>query len=206
MTATQPVERILFYDFETTGLIDPDLPDNHEDQPHIVQVAAALVSAETRRTIASINLICRPMHWVIPPAATEVHGITQEQARQVGVGEDKIVDLISSFHRMTDLRIAHNEPFDARIMSIGLARYNPGYRPTWQQGRAECTAVLAQPIVKEAPTAAMLATNRRHYKTPNLAEVYQHFFGEPPAGRHSAMGDVRALMAIYWQIKDRCGK
>ncbi|HEY8351659.1 MAG TPA: hypothetical protein VIK87_03855, partial [Sphingomonadales bacterium] len=58
--------RILFYDTETTGLPLFSEPSSDPRQPHIVQAAAVLVDAGTRKAISSINLISRPDGWEIP--------------------------------------------------------------------------------------------------------------------------------------------
>lgn len=48
----------------------------------------------------------------------------------------------------------------------------------------------------------MRAANRFHYKTPTLAEAYEHFMGKPLENAHSAMADVLGCMAVYFAMKD----
>jgi hypothetical protein len=48
----------------------------------------------------------------------------------------------------------------------------------------------------------MRRAGRRHYKSPNLGEAYEHFTGRPLEGAHNAMVDVKACMAVYFAIKD----
>ena len=67
---------LFFYDTETTGIPNFKEPSEHPDQPHIVQIAAALVDDETRKTVSSINLIIKPDGWAIPEELTEIHGIS----------------------------------------------------------------------------------------------------------------------------------
>ncbi|MEN4919407.1 3'-5' exonuclease [Achromobacter spanius] len=192
-----------FYDTETTGLPLFNQPSEHPDQPHIVQLAAALVDLDTRETVASLDVVVRPDGWIIPDEVAAVHGITTEHAAAVGVPESLALSLfLELWGRRT--RIAHNEQFDARI--IRIAQHRAGeLEPelvAWKNGVAECTARKATPIVKCPPTAKMIAAGRHHYKTANLGEAVQFFTGKPLANAHSAMADVKGCMDVYFAIQD----
>jgi len=50
----------LAFDTETTGLPLFKEPSEHPDQPHIVQLAAVLVDLDTRRELASMDVIVKP--------------------------------------------------------------------------------------------------------------------------------------------------
>lgn len=192
----------LFYDTETTGL--PLWKDPSEDprQPHIVQLAAALVDMDTRATIASMDVIVKPDGWTIPDDVAALHGITTEHALQVGIDESLAVDMLLALWEGRP-RIAHNESFDARIVRIALARH--GYDSTmeaWKAATAECTQTLATPILKLPPTEKMIAARRHHHKSANLGEAYLHFTGKPLENAHTAMADVQACIAVYFAIRD----
>lgn len=190
-----------FYDFETTGFPLFDQPSDDQRQPHIVQAGGALVETLTGQIIASIDLIARPDGWTIPDEAAAVHGITTQRAEQVGVSEPLIVSMMLSLWTSADIRVGHNEPFDARIMRIGLKRFaGENTADLWKEGKAECTQKLATPIMKLPPTDKMLAAGRRHHKTANLSEAYEFFTGQPMENAHSAMADVRACMAVWFAI------
>lgn len=193
----------LFYDTETTGLPLFKEPSEHPDQPHIVQLAAALVDTDSRDVIASMDVIVRPDGWTIPDEVAAVHGITTEHAADVGVPESLALSLFLELWAGRP-RVAHNEQFDARI--IRIAQHRAGKLESelerWKSGARECTALMATPIVKCPPTAKMLAAGRNHYKTANLAEAVQFFTGKPLENAHSAMADVRGCMAVYFGIQD----
>lgn len=192
---------MFFYDFETTGFPLFDQPSDDPRQPHIVQAGAALVERETAKVVASINLIARPDGWVIPDEAAEVHGITTEYAARVGMPEPMIVETMLRLWRLADVRAGHNEPFDARIMRIGLKRFtDENIADEWKAGPAECTQKLATPIMKLPPTDKMLAAGRRHNKTANLQEAYEFFTGKPLENAHSAMADVLGCMEVWFAI------
>ncbi|MBD9433215.1 3'-5' exonuclease [Achromobacter sp. ACM03] len=193
----------LFFDTETTGLPLFKEPSEHPGQPHIVQLAAALVDMDTREEIASMDVIVRPDGWVIPDEVAAVHGITTEHAAAVGVPESLALSMFLELWAGRP-RIAHNEQFDARIIRIAQHRAGELEQDLvrWKDGATECTARLATPIVKCPPTAKMLAAGRTHYKTANLAEAVQFFTGKPLENAHSAMADVRGCMAVYFGIQD----
>jgi DNA polymerase-3 subunit epsilon len=120
--------RAIFLDTETQGLPLFSEPSEHPRQPHIVQLAALLVDVETRKTLASLDLVINPVDWEIPDDVAKIHGITTEYARDVGVREEHAVELLIQLWKRADFRVAHNEQFDARIVKIALHRHFPsGY-------------------------------------------------------------------------------
>lgn len=192
----------LFYDTETTGLPLFHEPSDDPLQPHIVQLAASLVDVDSRRTIASMDVIVRPMGWEIPTEVAAIHGITTEHALAVGVPEPVALRMFVGLYSARK-RIGHNEQFDARIIRIGLKRYDVGLNAdAWKCGPAECTQTLSTPILQLPPTDKMRAAGRTHHKTANLREAYKHFTGNELVGAHNALVDVNACIAVYFAIKD----
>lgn len=191
----------IFFDTETTGLPLFKEPSEHPGQPHIVQLAACLVDMETRKTIASMDVIVKPDGWTISDDVAAIHGITTEHAMQVGVPEALAVDMFLALWGERT-RIAHNEQFDARIVRIACMRHAPVFADQWKSGAAECTQTLATPIVKAPPTQKMRAAGRNHFKSASLGEAYEHFIGKKLENAHSAMADVQGCMAVYFAIKD----
>ena len=201
----------LFYDTETSGLPLFSQPSEHPDQPHIVQLGAALVDLDTRKVRASLDVIIRPDGWTIPAVTSAIHGITTEMAMDLGVPAAHAIDMfLELWAQGSRVRIGHNESFDARILRIALMRHvDPRDRDLaipvsdeWKAGRAECTQRLATPFVKAPPSAKMLAVGRNHIKSANLGEAYQHFTGKPLEDAHSAMADVLGCMAVWFGIQD----
>lgn len=194
--------RALFYDTETQGLPLFHEPSEDPRQPHIVQLGAILVDLDTRKQIASIDLTVAPTDWEIPDEVAKIHGITTEYARSVGVPELVALEAFTAMWWRADVRIGHNESFDARIVRIALHRFDPGMEAhQWKAGRAECTQILATPILKLPPTEKMRAVGRHHFKSANLREAYKHFYGSELVGAHSAMADAQACQYVYFAIK-----
>lgn len=191
----------LFYDTETTGLPDFKAPSEAHQQPHIVQIAAILVDLDTRKEIASMDVVVRPDEWFIPDDIALIHGITTAHAGVVGVPEKLAVQMFMELWYGRK-RIAHNESFDARILRIALMRHvDQVTADEWKAGESECTALLSTPICNLPPTDKMLAKGMTKNKMPNLGEAYRHFMGKDFDNAHTAIADVRACMAVYFAIK-----
>jgi len=191
-----------FYDTETTGLPLFSEPSDDPRQPHIVQLAAILVDLDSKKTIQSIDLIIKPIDWIITPEMTAIHGVSHEHAMDVGVSEkaatEMLIDMVGS-----RLRVAHNEQFDARILRIAAKRYTSDeVADVWKSGEAECTARLSTKICNLPPTEKMIAAKKNFNKTPNLTEAYTHFFGKGFDDAHTAMADVIACRDVYFAVKE----
>ena len=182
----------LFYDTETTGLPLFKEPSEHPDQPHIVQLAACLVDRDDQRIISSMDVIVKPDGWTIPQEVTAIHGITTEQAMDVGVSEPVALEMLLQLWSGR-VRIGHNQSFDARIIRIAQKRHSFSLesQEDWKSGQSECTCYMARPFTK-------LEKN----KLPKLGEAYQHFMGKPMDNAHRAMADVNGCMAVYFAIQD----
>lgn len=150
-----------------------------------------------------MNTIIRPDGWTIPTEMSDIHGITTERALAEGIPEVEALDMFLSLW-VQQMRIAHNESFDARIIRIAQSRFS--YSETdlalWKGGKALCTQRMATPIMKIPATPKMRAAGFTKHKSANLQEAYTHFTGAPFEDAHSAMADVKACMAVYFAIAD----
>jgi len=182
----------LFYDTETTGLPLFSEPSEDPRQPHIVEFAATLVDLDLRRSIASAHLVARPDGWEIPEEVAAIHGITTEYAMRVGVDERYIIETMLNLHRLANVRVGHNQSFDARIIRIGLKRFGFGdaIADEFKAAPALCTASMARPHTK-------LPKN----KMPTLGEAYRHFTGEDFPEAHSAKADTSACAEVFFAIR-----
>ena len=186
---------LLFFDTETTGLADFNMPPGHESQPHLVQLAALLTEDDgTER--ASVNLIIKPT-VPIPKQASDVHGITDEVAAAAGVHPGAGFGVLNAMAKCADLLVAHNITFDLIVMQA------LGYRLNRVEDAEKlgnifnfCTMKTATPIVQiPSPYRA------GEYKWPRLEECMRHFFKEDLEGAHDALVDVRACKRIYFELK-----
>lgn len=144
--------------------------------------------------------------WTIPDDVAAMHGITTKKAQDLGIPEDQAIRSLLALHANARVRIGHNEPFDARILRIGIKRHIDIHgvedglpiSDEWKVQGSSCTALLSRPICQLPPTAKM----KGGFKTPTLMEAYQHFFGQEFPGQHSARGDALACMRVYFAIQD----
>lgn len=196
---------ILFFDTETTGLVQFSLPHDHPSQPHLVQLGCVLT--EDDGTIrATLDLIVRPSGYVIPRTASDIHGITTEIAERCGVPLVLAVSALMNLGVRADRIVAHNLPFDERVMTTAIQR--TGRQPTLQlPTQRACTLEMAEPILKIPATAKMVAAGYGHkFKKPNLGECYEYFFGEKLQGAHSAIIDAQACAKIYFRMTRGAGR
>lgn len=196
----------LFFDTETTGFPLFSEPSDDPRQPHIVQLGALLVDLNTREILDGLDVIVRPDGWEIPPQASDVHGITTEYALEHGIPERDAISMLLAMWGANSsvLRIGFNEPFDARILRIGLFRhFDEEGADHWKAGSAHDVMKVVTPICKLPPTPRMVAARRGgQFKQPKLTEAHQHFFGEPLVGAHSALIDAAATMRIHFHVED----
>ncbi|NID15013.1 3'-5' exonuclease [Luteibacter yeojuensis] len=202
--------RVLVYDTETTGLPDWKQPSESEHQPHIVELAALLFDTNTRELIAKQHTLIKPDGWIIPDDVAAIHGITTERAATEGIPEAEALAGFLDLHAMTDLRVAHNESFDARLMRICIKRFAAGdtqeardlIADAFKAAPAYCTCNSAKPIMKLPATEAMRRNGKGHwFKPPNLQEAHQHFLGQTFEGAHSALEDAHACARVYFAIQ-----
>lgn len=181
----------LFFDTETTGLLNKSKPLTDPTQPYLVQLAALLFD-ETGTEVASLNTLVKTDGWIIPQVVVNIHGISKEKADMEG---KSMLEVLVEFDKLLEqckLLVAHNMEFDLNILAIAYARLA---RPhTFLDKGQFCTMNEATDLCK---------IPKKHgtgYKWPKLTEVHQHFFGMPLADGHNAMNDVRATAAIYYKI------
>ena len=193
---------ILAWDTETTGLPLYSSPSMHPNQPHIVQLALVQHN-DAGEEIEAESIIVRPNGWVISPQVAAIHGITHERAMDEGVSERVAVIAYVMAQAQATHRVAHNLPFDDRIMRIAMLRFGvqKDLIETIERRAGFDTCRAAAPIVNLPPTEKMRAAGFKNPKSPKLGECFKHFFGEELAGAHDALVDARACARIYFKLK-----
>lgn len=207
--------KVLGYDTETTGLPDWKQPSEAPHQPHLVELAAILFDTDTLAVHDHFTALIRPNGWTwdANDEAFQTHGITFERAMDEGIDEADALAQFHALHNSAELRVGHNESFDARLLRIAIKRYGYGLAgdatltqderdniaDLFKARPAYCTCNAAKPIIKLPPTPKMLANPRfrNGFKAPNLDEAHRHFFGRPHEGAHRAMADADAAARLY---------
>lgn len=202
---------ILFFDTETSGFPDYQMPPSHDCQPALVQLACLLADEDgTERAMCS--MLVEPIGKTIPENAAKVHGITTDLAIRCGVYPTGALYFWDRFAQMADLIVAHNVKFDRAILKCAWAHHNPARRATPSEfdlrhpaGKWYCTMEAAAPIVNLPPTDRMKAAGFNKPKAPKLEECIKHFFAEELSGAHDALVDVRACARVYFHLKSLQG-
>lgn len=209
------MKTIIFYDTETSGLPEWSKPSEDPSQPHVTQLAAELCIEETGEVLGSMNMIIRPNGFTIPRELQDLTGITMERATRFGVPAGLAMESFMELWENADLRCAHNESFDMRMLRISIMRDEnySGHRMNvdgidipfadyWKSAPAFCTQSNSVKIINLPPTPKMVAAKRMGPKSPNLGEAYEFFTGQKLEGAHNAQIDIMACKAVYYGIKN----
>lgn len=178
------------FDTETTGIPNWKVPSDDPSQPHLVEIAALLFD-EQGTLLDSFEAIIKPDGWVIPLEVSNIHGITQEIAMDMGISEAEALEGFLAIHRRSDLRVAHNVAFDDRIIRIAIKRHH---------GDALANAFKTTPnycTCRSSRSVVALPSN----KLPSLGEAYKHFTGEDLYEAHRASTDAHACARIYFALQ-----
>lgn len=188
---------ILFFDTETTGKYDFKAPPASPHQPHLVQLAAAVMTLE-ETVVASLNVLVRPEGWVIPEEAARIHGVTQELATIYGLSRRTVLAMFSNLCKVANCAVAYNIEFDSNVIWTQFEREQ--VRPeSFNALRHVCAMKAATPVCK-LPKPSNYRSVSDPYKWPNLTEAHQHFFQTGFEGAHNARVDVEALARVTFRL------
>lgn len=199
----------LFFDVETTGMIDWKAPILSPRQPRIVQFAAIL-DDDAGKMISTIDAIVDPhsANWSEPVMdallhsdVSRIHGISYDRALEEGISLNTIMadfvrmiyDIINQ-DELPSMLIAHNFAFDSRMMMAEFS--HAGLPPSILNSlRPFCTMEALTPIMK-------LPGKYGRFKWPKLLEAHIHCFGSGIQNAHTALADTMACRAIYYHGRE----
>jgi DNA polymerase-3 subunit epsilon len=189
--------KYLFFDVETSGFINKNIPLQAKEQPHIIQLAAIL--ADNNQTILSqINVIIKHDGLIIPSKITELTGITQAMHDTSQCDVKTAISIFNAMKYSADYRIAHNISFDNQFIAreeLGLGLQRVKY-----EGKTICTMEATRDICGIPPTPKMIQAGFTNCKAPKLQESYSHFFGKEFEKAHDALADVTACMQVFFKL------
>lgn len=183
----------LIFDTETSGL-----PRNWSapasdvaNWPRLVQLGwfCCTASGTIQR---SHEYLIKPQDFKISPQATQLHGITTQQALRDGVDLLPVLEQFSADVRAAKFVVAHNLDFDEKVVQAELYRaelVNPFARK-----RRVCT-------MKETADVCRLP-GKNGYKWPTLTELHCHLFGTDFAGAHGALADADACQRCFFRLRE----
>lgn len=196
--------KIIVFDTETTGLPINDKVSalqGNRNWPDIVSIGWMVF--ENRTLVRKEFHLIRPEGFVIPPSATQIHGITHQQAEKEGASLRTVLKQFAKDIKRANVVVAHNLPFDKNVV-FHAYKWRLGMDPTafWNEDAEFCTMKQSQNELKLTPKKAY---NNEPYKRPSLAELYAAECGGSFPHAHTVEGDVDALQRIFfsrWDIYD----
>lgn len=185
----------LVFDTETTGL-----PKNYQapasdvaNWPRLVQLAWQTYDEEGNLWERH-NHIIKPLGFVIPKEASDIHRISHERA--VAEGEDLrfVLDKFSKLVQRASFLVGHNVEFDEKI--VGAEFFRNEMANVLDSLPKICT-------MKSAVEFCAIDNGRGGYKWPNLSELHLKLFGSDFAEAHDADVDVRACARCLFALKSK---
>ena len=183
----------LFFDTETTGLprnySAPTTDLDNWGAARLVQLGYILED-DKQGVISKGNLIVRPEGFVIPEAASNVHGITTEVATEKGLPAKKVVYAFLGQARIADVLVGHNVDYDTHVVGAELVRH-------WGKDYIE-----GMPVVDTMKSSVDFCKipSARGYKWPKLIELHNKLFGCDFEDAHDAMADISATRKCFWEL------
>ena len=189
----------LFFDTETSNLIQFKQPNSHSSQPWIVQLAAVLQGPEA--PTQTISTLIYHENLPMSKGAQDVHGITLDMSDKYGFYPGMAFELFIDLAKSADKIIAHNMSFDWRLLTILATRLGPKalkdletLKPTPKICTMRATSTLCKlPFPKGGGG----------YKWPKLEELHQFLFNEEVTGAHDALVDVQTTIRCYDELVER---
>ncbi len=171
----------LVFDTETTGVPVKNAKYTNLEgfsQSRVLSVAIVVYNNEEVETGNYYSLVKCPGVQV---AATEVHGITQEQVDNEGVPINEVYVAVKTLFEHGFPVVGHNVKFDISVLRSEFFR--AGFDTDFMDN------------VKWICTHEM--TKKTFFTTMKLEKLYSYLFDESFDGAHNALNDCRATGRIY---------
>lgn len=182
----------LFFDTETTGLVNFSESPVHASQPRLVQLGAILTDLSGNE-IFTLNTIIKPDGFEIPESASKIHGITTEKALKEGIYLEKVMNIFVNLLSLSSEIIGHNISYDEFIIIGEMMRLEIETKKCW--GIPNFCTMKASTNICKIPSLTGSG-----YKWPRLQEAYKHAFCKEFEGAHDAMADIRATKELYFWL------
>lgn len=188
---------VLVFDTETNGLPrNWKAPVNDlSNWPRVVQLAWGLY-APNGSAVQEEVLVIKPDGWVIPEAASSVHGISTEVASEIGVPMEAALWAFIEAYEQAEVLVAHNLAFDRPVLGAEMLRY--AAMPENKVPHSVCTMMASTDFCR------LPGGRGGQYKWPQLSELHFRLFGEGFDGAHDALVDVQACARCFFELIDEC--
>lgn len=180
----------LFFDTETTSI----------HHARLVQLGAKLTDGKGE-SIQQLDVIVRPDQFVIPSAATKIHGISTQMAIEKGEAIQKVLAQFSEMLLQATTLVAHNMDFDLTVMVGELQRLH-------QISTIDALLALPQICTMTSTSDFVQAAWSDYYgewKWPKLQELHYKLFETYFDNAHNALADVEATAKCFFELKNKHG-
>jgi DNA polymerase-3 subunit epsilon len=185
------MRNLLFFDVESTGLLDFNVDLMHPTQPRVCALAAVLTDNDGN-IIDEMDVLIKPEGWDIEPGAAAVNNLTKEICEERGIPMRLALDRFNEMKANCQVRVGANVSYDKRLMAREAIINDMVHNSDGLE--SVCVLQLARPY------AQIPNVGKKGFKTPKLTEAYKALIGEDMPNAHGAMGDVRGAMAVYFHI------
>jgi len=194
----------VFFDTETSGLPNFELPLNDPSQPKILQLAV-LLTDENGREIAGYKApITKPAGFTVDEGgrAFEVNKWGNALLEKYGVPMVEALKIFKDFQSKSVLKIAHNYRFDGFLLKAAAEAH--GFQELLPPIEKFCTMKAMTDVMKLPPTDKMVAAGFANKpKSAKLSEAYKYCTGKELDNAHDAMADVRGCKEVFfWLLKN----
>lgn len=182
-------------DVETSGLrkFRNKDPKHLTNWPRIVQLAYQVYD-QNDQLIDSVSVIFKQPR-PLPADAIQVHGITDEMCKSLGVKPDPILQRLYKLSQQIDFMVAHNATFDHDVVEANMRRFKIA-------DDFEVPLVCTMDHAKRIEDFRPLDVNGRK-KNGRLEELHQYLFDESPARLHDAEADTLATARCFFELRQR---
>lgn len=184
----------LFFDTETNGLPKNhnEGPSNSDNWPRLVQLSWLLVDYSLE-VISRKDYVVKPEGFNISDSSAEVHGITNDLAKERGTPLKVVVDKFIQDLDKSSILIGHNVEFDKKVLASELLRL----------GESDIISSKPSFCTMKATIEYCGIPGPYGLKYPKLQDLYAKLFGEPFKGAHKALSDAMATLKCYKELKSK---
>jgi len=201
-TITEDLQKILFFDTETSGFIKKALAADDPEQAWTVQIGALLTDTEGKE-IDKLNVIIKANGREMNYHAEKIHGISIEKADSEGIEEIDAAEQFGLLLRQASLVVGHNFDFDWKYAQHLLER---NMDELSDEARSAFYLDLPnQCTMKDKKVVKFCGLKNRigRVKWPKLIELHEILFNEGFDGAHDAFADITATKNCYFELIKR---
>lgn len=176
------------FDTETSGLFDYSKPADAEGQPRLASFAMILLDVDLHESDI-IDVLVKPIGWVMAPEATAVHGLTNERLLRDGVDLSGVLERYASVISNGYILAGYSVAYDCKIMRGEMRRLGmPDLYET-------------TPIFDAMQECRSFVTKQGGGRgAPKLSDCCSYLGIEQPAA-HSALGDAWSVVHIMRKLR-----